>query len=148
ISFVDISMILAEVKSIVARLSATINGMFMLCLLATAMVMWTSLLNAKDERLFDVALMRALGASNRLLRQGLVVELALLGAFAGLVGGVLAMALGTGISVWLFELPWRLNLWLPLLGMAFGVVFAWLTGYPVLRAVLRTPPSRILNERL
>ncbi|XDZ51573.1 ABC transporter permease [Neisseriaceae bacterium CLB008] len=148
ISFVDISMILAEVKSIVARLSATINGMFLLCLLATAMVIWTSLLNAKDERLFDVALMRALGASNRLLRQGLIVELALLGAFAGLVGGLLAMALGTGVSVWLFELPWRVNLWLPLWGTLIGVGFAWLTGYPVLRTVLRTPPSRILNERL
>lgn len=148
ISFVDISMILAEVKSIVARLSATINGMFVLCLLATAMVIWTSLLNAKDERLFDVALMRALGASNQMLRRGLVVELAILGAFSGVVGGLLAMALGTGVSVWLFDLPWRVNLWLPLWGGIIGMLFAWLTGYPVLRAVLRTPPSQILNDRI
>lgn len=146
ISFIDVGAVLGEVKNIITQLSTAINAVFVLCLVASLMVLWASLLSAKDERLFDMALMRSLGASNRYLRISLLYELLIVGAFSGFLAGALALGLNVYIGNVLLDLPPKLNILLPLIGLILGALCATISGYPILKSVLKISPSHILKQ--
>ena len=145
VTVVDISAIVREVRAVIDRLALAIEAMFALTLAAGVLVLWAAMAATRDERLYDVALLRALGASRRQVRSVLLAELAWLGGVAGLMAGGGAMALGALVAVQLFNLPLALNLWLLPLGMLAGGSVVALAAWPLLRRVTHTPPSEVLR---
>lgn len=145
LTVIDVGAILDEVRGLVERLAYATEAMFSLALVAGVLVLWAALATTRDERLFDVGLMRALGASRRQLAMVVYSELAWLGALAGLLAGCGAMALGAVVSSQLLNLPLLLNWSLPWLGCGCGVLVVTLTGWPLLRRVTRTPPMVVLQ---
>jgi putative ABC transport system permease protein len=145
VTVVDISTIVREVRAVIDRLALAIEAMFALTLAAGVLVLWAAMAATRDERLYDVALLRALGASRRQVRSVLLAELAWLGGVAGLMAGGGAMALGALVAVQLFNLPLALNLWLLPLGMLAGGTVVALAAWPLLRRVTHTPPSEVLR---
>ena len=81
LTVIDVGAILSEVRAMMDKLARGIEAMFGLALAAGVLVLWASLAATRDERLFDVGLMRALGASRRQVRSVVLAELAWLGAF-------------------------------------------------------------------
>ncbi|TCP12660.1 putative ABC transport system permease protein [Crenobacter luteus] len=146
LTVIDVGVILDEVRGVVERLAQAVEAMFVLALAAGVLVLWAALTATRDERLFDVALLRALGASRRQLKSVLLAELACLGGLAGLLAGLGAMALGSVAALQLFKLPFFANPWLPLLGLALGTVVVALAGWPLLRKVARTAPMTVLRR--
>ena len=146
VTVIDISVIVTEVKAVIDRLALAIEAMFALALAAGVLVLWAALAATRDERLFDVALLRALGASRAQVRSVVVAELAWLGALTGLLAGVGAMLIGALVALKLFNLPLTVNGWLPLLGMLGGALVVGLAGWPLLRKVMNTPPADVLRQ--
>jgi putative ABC transport system permease protein len=146
ITVIDVSEILDEVRAMIDRLSRAIEVMFALALAAGVLVLWAALATTRDERLVDIALLRALGASRRQVRAVVVSELVWLGAFAGLLAGGGAMAVGTLAATKLFNLPPTLDLALLPLGVAAGVSVVLLAGWPLVRRVTRHAPVEVLRE--
>lgn len=146
LTFIDVSIILNEVRSMIEKMSAAIEAMFLLSLLAGILVLWTSLTSTRDERLYDAALMRTLGASHQQLRAIMLTELIWLGGLAGLLAGTGAMLLGSMATVKLFNLPFTLNGYLPLVGMGSGILIVILSGWPMLRKVVQTQPIRVMQH--
>ncbi|RXZ43374.1 ABC transporter permease [Crenobacter cavernae] len=146
LTVIDVGAILDEVRGVVDRLAQAVEAMFMLALAAGILVLWAALAATRDERLFDVALLRALGASRRQLRSVLLAELACLGGLAGLLAGLGAMAVGSVAAVRLFNLPFFANPWLPVLGFVLGTLVVALAGWPLLRKVARTAPMTVLRR--
>lgn len=145
ITLIDVSAILAEVRALMDRLAGAVELMFTLALSAGVLVLWTALLTTRDERLADLGLMRALGASRRQLQAIAVSELMWLGLITGVVAGAGAMLTGAVLAVQLFDLPWRLNALLPLYGVAGGLLVVLLAGAPPLLRVIRRPPLAVLR---
>lgn len=146
LTIIDVSMILDEVRSVVDKLAKAIEGMFILSLLAGVLVLWAALTTTRDERLYDAGLLRTLGASRSQLSRIFLSELAWLGALSGLLAGLGAMALGALAAAQLFNLPLVINWTLPLIGMVSGVALVVLSGWPLLRRVVRTEPMRVLRS--
>lgn len=145
LSVIDVGSILAEVRAMVDKLTRAIEAMFLLALAAGVLVLWASLTATRDERLADVGLMRALGASRRQVRSVVLAELVWLGAVSGLLAALGAMGIGVLAAVKLFSLPLLLNWWLLPLGMAGGVLVVTLAGWPLVGKVTRTPPLTVLR---
>lgn len=145
LTVIDVGAILEQVRSMVERLAYATEAMFSLALVAGVLVLWAALATTRDERLFDVGLMRALGASSRQLAVVVYSELAWLGALSGVLAGAGAMALGAVVSSQLLNLPLLLNWNLLWLGGVCGVMVVTLTGWPLLRRVTRTPPMVVLQ---
>jgi len=145
ITIIDVSAILAEVRAMVDKLTRAIEAMFVLALAAGVLVLWAALAATRDERLSDIALMRALGASRAQLRAVVVAELAWLGAFTGLLAALGAMGIGGIAASKLFNLPWSINFWLLPIGMTCGVVVVTLAGWPLVGRVTRASPLAILR---
>lgn len=145
ITLIDVSEILTELASVVERLAQAVEALFILSLVAGFVVLWAALSATRDERLFDAALLRTLGASRRQVRTVVLAELLWLGGFTGLLAGAGAMALGALAASKLFNLPFNLNPSLLPLGMALGMLLVPLAGWPLVRRVLRQAPAQLLR---
>ncbi len=109
-------------------------------------MLYSALLTAFDERRYELAVMRALGAQRAQLRQALLVELALIGGLAGLIAALGAMALGTVVGRQVFDLDLALRPWLPVLSAAGGAALAIAVGWLAIRRLVVVPPLLALRN--
>ncbi len=72
-------------------------------------------------------------------------ELLGVGALAGLLASVAAMAVGWALARYAFEFSWNAAPWVPLAGAAAGAVLALAAGWWGLREVLQRPVMETLR---
>lgn len=146
LTLIDVQAVVSQLQTVVGQVANAIQFIFLFALLAGAIVLYAALLTAFDERRYELAVMRALGARRRQLEQALRVELAVIGALAGLFAALGALALGTVVSRQVFQLDLDTSLWLPVAGMLGGALFAVLVGWLGFRRLLATPPLLALRH--
>jgi putative ABC transport system permease protein len=144
VTALDLDAALAQVRSIVDRIVAALELLFGATLAAGVVVMLAVIEGSRADRARETALLRALGASSRVILQGLLAEYAALGLLAGGVAAIAAQALAWVLAVRVFEIPYgpRPVLWLA--GAASGCLLVTAIGWLSLRGVLRTPPRQVL----
>jgi len=142
----DVGALLAQLQSVLDRVSVAIQGLFAFAILAGAIVLAAALSSSRHERTREAALLRALGATNAQLSRAQRIELLGIGAMAGLMAATGATLAAWALATWVFEfsMQWSLTPWL--LGLAVCMPSAWLAGSLVLRGVLRSPPLLILRN--
>jgi len=145
LTLIDVAALLRQFQAVMGQVAGAVQFVFLFTLLAGAIVLYSALLSAFDERRYELALMRALGAQRSQLRQALLVELAVIGACAGLIAAGGAMALGQLIARRVFELDLPINLFLPLLAALGGALLAAGIGWLAVRKLLATPPLLALR---
>jgi putative ABC transport system permease protein len=69
-----------------------------------------------------------------------------LGALAGLLAAVGATSIGFAIAEQVFELTYRINHWVWIVGPALGLVCVALNAWAGARAALNHPPIAALRE--
>lgn len=142
----DVGAILAQLQSILDKVSVAVQGLFVFSVLAGAIVLAAALSATRDERIHESALLRAFGASRQQLARAQRIELLAVGAMAGILAAGAASLTAWGLSVWVFEFDMKFALWPWLLGISVCMLGAWLTGALTLRGVLKTPPLAILRH--
>ena len=142
----DVGALLAQLQSVLDRVSVAIQGLFAFAILAGAIVLAAALSSSRHERMREAALLRALGATNAQLSRAQRIELLGIGAMAGLMAATGATLAAWALATWVFEfsMQWSLTPWL--LGLAVCMPGAWLAGSLVLRGVLKSPPLLILRN--
>lgn len=146
ITVINLSVVLAQIQTILGQVIQAIEFIFMFTLLAGMVVLYAAIASTREQRMRDFAVMRALGAGNQLLKKVQRIELMGTGAIAGLLASLLAMAVSGLLVVFVFDFRWQPTLWTPLLGAAIGLVLAWLTGWLSLRSVLKQPVVETLRK--
>jgi putative ABC transport system permease protein len=81
-----------------------------------------------------------------LLGQVQTAELLGVGALAGALAGLVAVAMGWGLARYVFEFAWNASPWVPLFGVISGALLAWGAGWWGLREVLRRPVVQTLRQ--
>jgi len=109
-------------------------------------VLFAAITATREERAREFAIMRAVGAQGRLLRQVQRAELAGVGLLAGLLASIVAMAVGWGLAKYVFGFVWTAAVWVPLAGALAGAVLAMAAGWWGLRDVLRRPVIETLRR--
>ena len=100
----------------------------------------------REARAREFAVMRALGASSRLLAQVQRAELLGVGALAGVLASLAAITVGWALARFVFEFSWNASPWVPLAGGAAGALLALAAGWWGLREVLRRPVVETLRR--
>ncbi len=104
ISLIDLNAILDRVRDIVARVTHAVSWVLGFSLLAGVLVLVAALAATADERRFEAALLRTLGAHARQLSIAVLAEFAVLGILAGVIAVVAASALGSALASGVFKL--------------------------------------------
>lgn len=144
VTALDLDAALAQVRGIIDRIVSALEFIFLFALLAGLIVMLAVIEGSRAERVREAGVLRALGASGRTITQGLIAEFAVLGLLAGSVAAFAAQALAWTLAVRVFELPYGPRPLVWLVGALSGALIVTLCGWLSLRAVLKTPPHRVL----
>ncbi|MDP5240326.1 FtsX-like permease family protein [Uliginosibacterium sp. 31-16] len=139
INVIDVAAVLAQIESFAGRLASMVQFVFAFALCAGIIVLLAAQQSTHDERSYEIAILRALGARNHQVRSALLAEFAALAGLAVLLAGLAALGIGWGLAHFVFEMDFapRLGL-LALSGVAALAVivgFGWLG----VRGVLRQP---------
>lgn len=145
LTVIDVAALLRQFQDVMSQVAGAVQFVFLFTLAAGIVVLYSALLSAFDERRYELALMRSLGAQRRQLRLALLVELAAIGGCAGLIAAAGAMGLGQLIARQVFELDLPLNLWLPVFSALGGALLAAAIGWLAVRRLLDTPPLLALR---
>jgi putative ABC transport system permease protein len=109
------------------------------------MVLLAAIQATRDERLFESAVLRTLGARRSVVLKGLAAEFVALGLLAGAIAAV-----GAGLLAWLvgnrvFELDYLPHPGVLFTGLIAGGVIVGVSGLLALRSVVNTPPVASLR---
>lgn len=146
VAVLDIGAILTRIKSLMERASLAVEYVFLFTLMAGVCVLLAAVQSSQSERIKESALLRALGASHKQLREAVIAEFAILGAISGFLAAVFASIIAWSLSRFVFELPYNLNVWLWMVGIFGGGIGIALAGYLATRKVLYTPPIVALRH--
>jgi putative ABC transport system permease protein len=145
-TILEVDQLLAQFKKILQQLTAAINFLLIVALLAGFTVLLSAVYSSLDERIYQGALFRTLGASRSLIRRAQFYEFLLLGGIAS----VTAVMLSELILFAVYHYVLHLNFHFHGLSSAitiFGVsLFIALTGFIAVRKVVTQPPIRILQQ--
>jgi len=146
ITNVDMSSTLNQIQRVLDQVVQAVEFLFGFTLAAGLVVLFAAVTATREERAREFAIMRAVGASSRLLRQVQGAELLGVGLLAGFLASAVAAGVGWGLAHFVFEFAWTASPWVLLGGAAAGAVLALAAGWWGLREVLRRPVVETLRR--
>jgi putative ABC transport system permease protein len=145
VSVIDLSAIMAQVQRITDQVSRAVEFVFLFAIAAGLVVLFAAIVSTQDERVFEGAILRTLGASRRQLTVLQLAEFLTIGILAGTIASAGAVALSMVLSDRVLGIPYEFRWGLPLAGIAiggFGVALAGLIGT---RKVVNSPPLQTIR---
>jgi putative ABC transport system permease protein len=145
ISIIDLDSILEQIRGIVQKASLAVQAVFVFTLAAGIAVLFAAVQSTIDERRFESAMLRALGARKRTVFAGVMAEFAALGAAAGILASAGASILAAIVATRLFELPYEFNPLLWVTGVAAGIFVVCASGFVAARGAVNAAPVDVLR---
>lgn len=146
VTAIDVTAILRTVRAIMDDGSRVVELMSLLTLAAGILVLLAAMQITGEERRFESALLRALGATGKRVRRMARQEFWLVGALSGLVAAGIASVAGAVVARGLFDMEYPIKLLPIAAGALIGLLTVWLAGSVGARKYYRTSPMRLLRE--
>jgi putative ABC transport system permease protein len=148
VSVIDLGMVLETIREILTKVSYIIQFMAIFCILTGLVVLLSSLLLSKYQRIKESVLLRTLGASKQQINRINTTEYFLLGTLSALTGMLIALAASYLIARFQMELEFHLN-WIPVIVMFISVVgFTVLIGLLNSREIVNKAPLEVLRKEV
>jgi putative ABC transport system permease protein len=146
VSIIDIEAVLDQVRRAMNRAALAVQYVFLFTLAAGVMVLFAAIQATRDERMFESAVLRTLGARRSVVLQGVAAEFVALGLLAGTLAAVGAGAVGYVLATQVFELDYVPGPLLWLTGLAVGGLLVGLCGTLAVRSVVNQSPVVTLRS--
>ena len=114
ITAIDVGASIAQAQAVLDQVIGAVEFMFVFTLASGLVVLFASVASTREWRTREFAVMRALGASSRLLTQVQCTELLGVGALAGGLAATAALGVGWALAHYVFEFSWTPSPWTPL----------------------------------
>ncbi len=145
VSAIDIGAVIDQVRGAMTRATMAVQYVFLFTLLAGLMVLLAAIQASRDERLFESAVLRTLGARRDIVLKGLAAEFIAIGLLAGAIAAIGAGGLAYFVAAEIFELDYVPGLGLLAIGFLAGGVIVGTTGTFAVRSVVNSPPAASLR---
>lgn len=145
ISIINLGTIVETLEEILGKISFVIQFMAFFSIATGILVLISSLIISKYQRMRESILLRTLGASSSIVSKINTLEYFFLGSLASLSGIILSFGATWLLSEFVFNIPFRgawmgaLVLYLAITGLT--IVLGWLNG----RKIINQPPMEILR---
>lgn len=146
LTVIDVAAVMNEVRTIMDRVAGAVEFVFLFTWLMGFTVLYAAIAATRDERVYETAILRTLGASRRQLLAGLFAEFAGIGMLAGLVAALGASGTSYFLSTRILALPYVFNVWLLPVGMLAGAAAIGIAGIAGCYSVLNHPPLQTIRD--
>ncbi len=146
VTAIKVGDVLANVARLLEQLAWAIQGIALLSMVSGAVVMTAAVSSTRYRRLYESAILKAIGGTRRIVVSSFAVEFALIGGLAGLIGVGLASALSCAILHFFLDLVWAVQ---PLVlgwGLLATVGLAVAVGLLSTFKILGEPPLAVLRQ--
>ncbi|MDY0068223.1 MAG: FtsX-like permease family protein [Steroidobacteraceae bacterium] len=146
VTAIDLEAILTQVRGVMDKASLAVQYVFAFTLLAGVTVLLAAIQATRDERRYESAMLRTLGASRRVVLQGVAAEFTTLGLLAGLLAASGATAAGYFLAARVFNLDYSFSAALWGIGLLTGAALVGISGTLATRSVVNHPPTATLRS--
>ena len=146
VSVLDVDAILKQIRDIMDRASLAVQYVFLFTLAAGIVVLLAAVQSTRDERRYESAILRTLGASRGTVLQGVAAEFSALGFLSGTLAAFGATAIGWWLARRLFSLQYTFDPWVWVVGLVCGTLLVGVSGTLATRRVVNTPPIHTLRD--
>jgi putative ABC transport system permease protein len=144
VSIFNVGDLLAQVRGVISKAVTAVQSVFIFTLLAGLTVLLAAVQSSRDERRYETAVLRALGAGRAMLMRSALAEFAALGLVAGLLAASGA-ALGGYLLARQLHLNYHFNVPVWLAGVLGTTLIVSASGALATRPVLNQSPRAVLN---
>ena len=143
---IDIDFVIKRIRRILDQVTAAMELIFSMTVLAGIAVFWAALLITFDEKQKQAALLRALGASRKNVSQRFICEQLLIGLFSGLLATLCLVIVSWLISSKVLEIDWNFPIVYVLAVPIILMGLLSLLASVQLKKIVQTSPYRILQK--
>lgn len=144
VSIFNVGDLLAQVRSVIDKAVTAVQSVFVFTLLAGLTVLLAAAQASRDDRRYETAILRVLGAGRGMLMRSALAEFAALGLVAGLLAASGA-ALGGYLLARQLNLQYRFDALVWCAGVLGTTLIVAASGWLATRSVLNQSPRAVLN---
>jgi len=145
VSIFDIEELLGQVRAVLDKAALAVQSVFVFTLFAGLTVLLAAVQSSRDERRYESAMLRTLGASRGTVVQGVLAEFLTLGSLSGLIAVVGASVAAYFLTTHWLDLRYTFE-WLPCVeGVTGGALLVAAGGWLATRSVVNQPPLTSLR---
>jgi len=145
VSVIDLREVLNTIKTIVDNVTLAVTVVGGLVLFSGTLILVGAVSMTKFRRVYEAAILKTLGASSRLIAAMLLLEYGVLGAIAGTVGALGAIALSWAVAHYALDLEWEAAPVLTIGGIVVTAIVVAAVGVIASLDVLRHKPLATLR---
>lgn len=145
VSIFDIDELLTQVRAVLDKAAFAVQSVFVFTLFAGLTVLLAAVQSSRDERRYESAMLRTLGASRGTVVQGVLAEFVTLGTLSGLIAAAGASFAAYFLTTRWLELRYAFDLVPWGVGIAGGALLVATGGWLATRSVVNQPPLTTLR---
>jgi putative ABC transport system permease protein len=145
VSAIDLREVLQSVRRLVESITFAVSVIGLVAFLSGALILLGSIAMTKFQRLYEVAVLKTLGATRGTVAAMLLVEYGTLGFVAGTIGSAAGAGLAWAVSRHVLDLPWIPATFDHLAGVLLTAVVVATAGVVASLDVLRRKPLLTLR---
>jgi putative ABC transport system permease protein len=145
VSIFDLDELLAQVRAVLDKAALAVQSVFVFTLFAGLTVLLAAVQSSRDERRYESAMLRTLGASRGTVVQGVLAEFATLGTLSGLLAAAGASLAAYFLTTRWLELRYAFELTPWVVGLVGGALLVAAGGWLATRTVVNQPPLTTLR---
>jgi putative ABC transport system permease protein len=146
VSVFNVDDLLGKVRSTIDKVVAAVQSVFLFTLFAGLVVLIAAVQASREERRFESAMLRTLGANRATVLKGLLAEFVALGVLAGVLASAGASIAGFYIAKNVLKIPYTPDLTVWIYGVLGGGLLVCLAGWLATRSVVNQPPVLTLRS--
>ncbi len=146
VTIIDIDALLSQVRDVMDKAALAVQYVFLFTLAAGLVVLLAAVQATRDERRYESAMLRTLGASRRIVFEGVAAEFTALGLLAGLLGAAGATVAGYFLAREVLDLRYSPDPTVWLVGVVGGGLLVGISGVLAARSVVTQPPVTTLRQ--
>ena len=144
-TILEVDLILQQFRVLLTQLTQAINFLLYFALMAGFIVLLAAVYATLDQRIYEGALMRTLGASRRLLRTAQFIEFSVLGLVSGVLAVVMSELMLLALYTQVLHISYHPSFYMWLLVPVTNAVLISIVGCWGVRQVLNKPPLQVLR---
>lgn len=145
VSVIDMTAIMEQVQRVTDQVSRAVEFVFLFAIAAGLVVLFAAITSTQDERVFEAAIMRTLGASRRQVSILQLAEFLAIGILAGAIAAAGSVGLATVLSDKVLGIPYDFDWVVPVAGLVAGAVGVAIAGLLGTRRAVDSPPLQTIR---